>query len=100
MSLATLPLQLLYHGYDGTQGWTGFANEGTYIIFAIILVPVYIMLIAWFTGKPRDTKAGLIGVSYLVGLTTTMWVSMLILVVLIGIVFYGGAPEPIGAPGP
>lgn len=96
----TILSTLLYHGYDGTAGFTGFANEGTYVIFAIILVPVYIMLAAWFLGEPRDTKTGLLGVSYLVGLTTTMWVSMLILTVLIGLVFYGGAPEPFTNVGP
>ncbi|WP_049923310.1 hypothetical protein [Halopiger djelfimassiliensis] len=99
-ALATLASNLLYHGYDGTEGFTGFANEGTWIIFAVILVPVYIMLIAWFTGEPRDTKSGLLGVSYLVGLTTSMWVGMFFLTLLIGIVFYGGMPEPVGAPGP
>ncbi|WP_254763939.1 hypothetical protein [Natrinema marinum] len=96
----TILSTLLYHGYDGTKGLTGFANEGTYVIFAIILVPVYIMLAAWFLGKPRDTKTGLIGVSYLVGLTTSMWVGMFILTVLIGVVFYGGPPEPISSVGP
>ena len=91
---------VLYHGYDGTEGFTGFVNEGTWIIFAVILVPIYIMVIAWFTGEPRDTKSGLMGVSYLVGLTTSMWVSMFFITMLIGILFYGGMPEPIGAPGP
>ncbi|WP_339103725.1 hypothetical protein [Haloterrigena salinisoli] len=100
MSLVSLSQQLLYHGYNGTEGWTGFVNEGTWVIFAIILVPVYIMLVAWFTGTPRDTKSGLLGVSYLVGLTTSMWVGMFVLTVIIGVVFYGGAPEPVGAPGP
>ncbi|QSW98786.1 hypothetical protein [Haloterrigena alkaliphila] len=100
MSLATLPMQLLYHGYSGTEGFTGFVNEGTWIIFAVILVPIYVMLISWFTGTPRDTKTGLLGVSYLVGLTTMMWVGMFVLTVLIGIVFYGGAPEPFTNPGP
>ena len=100
MSLTTLPMQLLYHGYDGTEGFTGFVNEGTWIIFALILVPIYVMLIAWFTSEPRDTKTGLMGVGYLVGLTSSMWIGMFVLTVIIGVVFYGGAPEPIGAPGP
>ncbi|MGQ3414045.1 hypothetical protein ACT4ML_17595 [Natrinema sp. LN54] len=99
-ALTTIPAELLYHGYDGTAGFTGFANEGTYIIFAVILVPVYIMLAAWFLGEPRDTKTGLTGVSYLVGLTTSMWVGMFVLTVLIGVVFYGGPPEPFSSVGP
>ncbi|RKD97138.1 S1 domain-containing protein [Halopiger aswanensis] len=99
-TLAAAVSSVLYHGYDGTAGFTGFVNEGTWVIFALILVPIYIMLIAWFTGKPRDTKTGLLGVSYLAGLTTSMWVGMFFLTVLIGIVFYGGMPEPLAAPGP
>ena len=91
---------ILYHGYGGTEGLTGFPNIGTNLIFAVILVPVYVMIIAWFVGAPRDTKTGLLGVSYLVGLTTSMWVSMFFLTVILGIVFFGGPPEPIGPTGP
>ncbi|QSW98785.1 hypothetical protein [Haloterrigena alkaliphila] len=90
---------VLYHGYEGTQGWTGFPNEGTWIIFAVILVPIYVMLVAWFVGTPRNTTTGLLGVTYLVGIATTMWVSMLVLTIIIGLVFYGGIPEPFGDPG-
>ena len=99
-ALTTFASELLYHGYDGTGGFTGFPNEGTWVIFAIILVPVYIMLAAWFLGKPRDTSTGLLGVGYLVGLTTSMWVGMFILTVLIVLFFYGGPPEPISSVGP
>ena len=93
MRLADVLLTVLYHGYEGTEGWTGFPNEGTYIIFGVVLVPIYVMLIAWFTGTPRDTKTGLLGVTYLVGIATTMWVSMLIMTILIGIIFYGAVPS-------
>lgn len=92
MTLADALATVLYHGYEGTEGWTGFLNEGTWIIFAVILVPIYVMIIAWFVGVPRDTQSGLLGVSYLVGIATSMWVSMLVLTVLIGIVFFGALP--------
>ena len=92
MTLANALATVLYHGYEGTEGWTGFANEGTYIIFAVILVPIYVMIIAWFVGTPRNTKTGLLGVTYLTGIATAMWVSMLVLTVLIGIVFFGALP--------
>ncbi|NUB92036.1 hypothetical protein HT576_13525 [Haloterrigena sp. SYSU A121-1] len=92
MTLVDALAAVLYHGYEGTQGWTGFANEGTWIIFAVILVPIYVMLVAWFVGTPRDTRTGLLGVSYLVGITTSMWVSMLVLTVILGIVFFGELP--------
>lgn len=99
VTLSTIS-SVLYHGFSGTEGLTGFPNIGTYLIFAVVLVPIYVMVVAWFTGTPRDTKTGLLGVSYLVGLTASMWISMLVLTVIIGIVFYGGAPEPFGAAGP
>lgn len=101
MSLTATTLStLLYHGYDGTGGFTGFVNEGTWVIFALILVPVYIMLIAWFVTKPKNVKSQVLGVTYLVGLTTMMWGGMFVLTMIIGVLFYGGLPEPIGAPGP
>ncbi|ELY62283.1 hypothetical protein [Natronolimnohabitans innermongolicus] len=93
MALADTLATVLYHGYEGTEGWTGFPNEGTIIIFGVVLLPIYVMIIAWFTGTPRATKTGLLGVTYLVGIATAMWVSMLILTVLIGIIFYGAVPS-------
>ncbi|GAB3663630.1 hypothetical protein [Halopiger thermotolerans] len=100
MSLPAALETALYHGYEGTAGVTGFPNTGTWLIFGVILVPVYVMIIAWFVGEPSDTKTGLLGVSYLVGLTTSMWISMFFLTMLIGILFYGGLPEPFGPVGP
>ena len=99
-ALSSVPADALYHGYDGTAGLTGFPNIGTYLIFGVILVPVYVMVIAWFAGEPRDTKTGVMGVAYLVGITAAMWVPMFFLTVLIGIIFFGGAPEPLTSPGP
>ncbi|WP_440769025.1 hypothetical protein [Natronorubrum sp. DTA28] len=90
----------LYHGYSGTDGLTGFPNIGTYLIFGVILVPIYVMVVSWFAGEPRDTKTGMLGVSYLVAITAQMWIGMFILTVIIGFVFYGGLPEPLGSPGP
>ncbi|TYT62222.1 hypothetical protein [Natrialba swarupiae] len=90
---------VLYHGYEATEGVTGFPNTGSWLIFGVVLVPIYVMVTAWFVGTPRDTKTGLLGVTYLVGLTTTMWVSMLVMTLVIGLVFFGRLPEPIGSPG-
>ena len=99
-ALASIPADVLYHGYDGTAGITGFPNIGTYLIFGVVLVPVYAMVVAWFVGEPRDTKTGFLGVSYLVGITASMWIGMFFLTVIIGLVFFGGAPEPLSSPGP
>ena len=85
-----------YHDYPGS-GITGFPGPGTWLIFGVVLMPIYVMTIAWFLGEPGDPKTGLLGVVYLVGITAQMWIGMFILTVLIGIIFYGGAPEPIGS---
>ncbi|EMA38730.1 hypothetical protein [Halobiforma nitratireducens] len=98
--LTALTMLPLYAGVGGTEGVTGFPNIGTYLIFGVVLVPVYVMIAAWFIGKPRDTQTGLMGVAYLVGITLGMWVPMFFLTMIIGIIFFGGVPEPIGSPGP
>ncbi|NGM70918.1 hypothetical protein G6M89_18240 [Natronolimnobius sp. AArcel1] len=97
---AALTMLPLYAGVGGTEGVTGFPNIGTYLIFGVVLVPIYVMIIAWFTGTPRDTKTGVMGIVYLVGITAGMWVPMFFLTMLIGIIFFGGLPEPVGSPGP
>ena len=103
ISMATIMSALswaLYHGYDGTEGVTGFPNTGTYLIFGVVLVPIYVMVAAWFLGTPRDTKTGLLGVTYLVGITAQMWIGMFVLTMLIAVIFYGGLPEPFSSAGP
>lgn len=99
-ALSTGLSHVLYHGYEGTEGLTGFPNIGTILIFGVVLVPVYVMIAAWFAGKPRDTSSGLLGISYLVGITAQMWIGMLILTLIISVVFYGGLPEPFTSVGP
>lgn len=87
----------LYHGYGGS-GTTGFPGPGSWLIFAIVLMPIYVMTLAWFIGKPSDEKTGLLGVTYLVGIVVQMWGGMLILTILIGIIFFGAAPSPVPWP--
>ncbi|MDR5671558.1 putative membrane protein [Halalkaliarchaeum sp. AArc-CO] len=30
---------------------------GLYVIFGIIMLPVYVMILGWFLGKPRDFRS-------------------------------------------
>ncbi|AUX09716.1 hypothetical protein AArcSl_2091 [Halalkaliarchaeum desulfuricum] len=30
---------------------------GLYVIFGIIMLPVYVMVLGWFLGKPRDFRS-------------------------------------------
>ena len=65
-----------------------FVGPGTYLIFGIVLLPVYVMVIAWFLGDPRDAETGLLGVGYLVGLTTTLWGGLFLATLAIGYAFF------------
>ncbi len=46
---------------------------GTWLIFGIVLLPVYMVLLAWFLGKPRKLRLSLLGVGYVIGLITLLW---------------------------
>ncbi len=55
---------------------------GTWLIFGIVLVPVYMMLMGWFLGKPRNLRLSLLGVGYVVGLMILLWVGLLLMTVV------------------
>lgn len=63
-------------------------GPGTWLIFGIIGLPVYTVLLAWFLGKPRDTRTALLGVSYLVGLTVLLWTGMFVKTVVLDLLFF------------
>lgn len=63
-------------------------TPGLWLIFGIVLVPVYVAVIAWFVGDPRDLKTGFMGVGYLVGITLALWVPFYIMTVIIGVIFF------------
>lgn len=63
-------------------------GPGTYLIFGIILAPVYLMLAAWYFGEPIDRPRWLLGVSYVVGITTALWGGLFVLTVIIGVIFF------------
>ncbi|WP_226013377.1 hypothetical protein [Halomicrobium salinisoli] len=65
-----------------------FVGPGTYLIFGIVLAPVYLMLLAWFVGEPSDRKSALLGVGYVVGLTTSLWGSLFVVTMFIHALFF------------
>ena len=65
-----------------------FVGPGTYLIFGIVLVPVYLMVVAWFFGHPRDWPKALLGVGYLAGLTTALWGGLFVVTMVIDFVFF------------
>lgn len=58
---------------------------GVYVIFGIVLLPVYAMIGGWLLGKPRDFKTVSIGLASVFGLIAAMVVAVWIGGQLIGL---------------
>ncbi len=65
-----------------------FVGPGTYLIFGIVLAPVYVMLAAWYLGEPSDRRTALLGVTYLAGLTTALWGGLFVATMVIEVAFF------------
>ena len=65
-----------------------FPGPGTWLIFGIVLVPVYVAILGWFLGKPRDVPTAILGLGYLIGFILLLWIPMYILSVIIWLVFF------------
>lgn len=63
-------------------------GPGTWLIFGVILVPIYVMVAAWFIGDPGDVKRSLMGVTYVVGITVMLWMGLFMATLFAGVVFY------------
>lgn len=73
MSLELLPMSL---------------EPGTWLIFGVVLLPVYAVFLGWFLGKPRDLKVSGIGIGYFVGLTVALWAGLFVLSMVIRFAFF------------
>ena len=63
-------------------------GPGTWLIFGIVLAPVYGLLLGWFLGEPRDSQTSTLGVVYLVGFTVALWGGLGVLTILLGVIFF------------
>lgn len=61
---------------------------GEIVILGIVFAPVYLMLLGWFLGRPRELRLPLIGVGYLVGTTVAMWVGLALFAAALEVVFF------------
>lgn len=59
---------------------------GLYVIFGVILLPVYVMLGGWFLGKPRDFRTALIGLAAIVGSIAVLVIGTAVFGEIIGLV--------------
>ena len=61
---------------------------GTWLVFGVILLPVYGMLVAWFIGKPRKIRKAFLGLGLLFGIAAALWVGLYLVSMLFHVVFY------------
>ena len=61
---------------------------GEILIPGIVFAPVYLMLVGWFLGGPREVRLPLLGVGYLVGATAMLWAGLAIFALLLDVVFF------------
>lgn len=62
---------------------------GYYVTFGVVLLPVYMMLIGWFTGRPRRPDTALLGIGYILSLAVAiligLWIMGLVLSMIMGL---------------
>jgi hypothetical protein len=61
---------------------------GTIVIFGVVLAPVYLMLLGWFLGKPRDLRRSFMGVGVMASITVGMWAGLALFAELLGVLFF------------
>jgi hypothetical protein len=61
---------------------------GEILILGIVFAPVYIMLMGWFLGGPRELRLPLLGVGYLVGTTVAMWAGLALFAAALDVAFF------------
>jgi len=61
---------------------------GEILILGIVFAPVYLMLLGWFFGHPRDLRLALVGVGYLAGITVAMWSGLALFAFALKIIFF------------
>jgi hypothetical protein len=66
----------------------GGAGIGRGLLLGVVLSPVYLMLIGWFVGRPRQLRLPLIGVGLLAGFTVLAWGGMAVFAWAVGATFF------------
>lgn len=72
------------------EAWpmVGMSSAGSWLVFGVILLPVYGMLLGWFLGRPRNFPVALMGLGYVVGIVVLMWAGLAVFAELLRVVFY------------
>ena len=61
---------------------------GLFLIFGIILSPVYLMLAGWLFGRPRELRLPLIGAGFIAGFTALAWGGMAAFALAVDLLYF------------
>ncbi len=59
---------------------------GGYVIFGFIMLPVYLMVLGWVVGKPRDFRTVAITMGYVIALLASIVAGLAVLGLVVGFV--------------
>lgn len=51
---------------------------GYYVVFGVLLLPLYVVLLGWFLGEPRELKPAGIGVGFMIAFLAALVAGSLI----------------------
>ncbi len=63
-------------------------EPGTILIFGVVLSPVYMMLIGWFLGRPRQLRYSFLAVGVLLSVTVGLWGGLAVMAAAFGVLFF------------
>lgn len=63
-------------------------EPGTILIFGVVMMPVYLMLVGWFAGEPRELRTPLLGVGILATVTVALWGGLAAFGAVLGLLFF------------
>jgi hypothetical protein len=63
-------------------------EPGYILIFGVVLSPVYLMLVGWFAGSPRDFRTPLLGLGILTSVMVGLWAGLAAFAAVLGLLFF------------
>lgn len=58
---------------------------GLFVLFAVLLLPLYTIALGWFTNGPRDYRMAGIGLGYFVGIAVVIIASTAVMALVLGL---------------
>lgn len=58
---------------------------GLFVLFAVLLLPMYAIVLGWFTDGPRDYRTAAIGFGYFVAIATVVIASTAVMALVFGL---------------